>query len=71
MMTPTFPADDRFVRMREIRARTGLSRSTLYRRIEEGKFPAPRKDGRCAIWLESELVAYMAKIAGSADDSGH
>jgi predicted DNA-binding transcriptional regulator AlpA len=31
----------RFVRLPEVLSRTGLSRSTVYRRIQEGSFPAP------------------------------
>ncbi len=31
---------DRIVRMKTVLARTGLSRSTIYRKIAEGTFPA-------------------------------
>ena len=41
MLTP-----DRIVRMKTILARTGLSRSTIYRKIAEGTFPASVQDQR-------------------------
>ena len=34
------PAPDRIVRLKTVLARTGLSRSTIYRKIAEGTFPA-------------------------------
>ena len=34
---------DRIVRMKTVLARTGLSRSTIYRKIAEGTFPAQVK----------------------------
>jgi prophage regulatory protein len=34
------PDPDRIIRRRTVLARTGLSRSTLYRKIAEGTFPA-------------------------------
>lgn len=44
-----FPTDDqpgRFLRLREVQAMTGLSRSSLYRKIAIGSFPPPvRLDG--------------------------
>jgi prophage regulatory protein len=64
-MTPTFPADDRFVRLPEIKLRTGLSRTTIYRRIEEGGFPKPLKDGRVSVWRESAVLAYMGRVAAA------
>ena len=33
------PAPDRIVRLKTVLARTGLSRSTIYRKIAEGTFP--------------------------------
>lgn len=33
------PEPDRIVRMNTVLARTGLSRSTIYRKIAEGTFP--------------------------------
>jgi prophage regulatory protein len=34
------PDPDRIIRLRTVLTRTGLSRSTLYRKIAEGTFPS-------------------------------
>lgn len=39
-----------------------LSRPTIYRRIQEGKFPAQIKDGRCSLWREDDVRAYVAQL---------
>ncbi len=42
---------DRIIRMDTVRNRTGLSRSTIYRKIAEGTFPAQLKISiNCAGW---------------------
>jgi prophage regulatory protein len=37
------PAAEKIIRLKTVLARTGLSRSTLYRKIAEGTFPAQLK----------------------------
>lgn len=50
----------RFLRLTEIKNLTGLSRSTIYMRIAEQRFPKPIKLGERAIaWLESDINAWM------------
>ncbi len=50
-----------FVRLNEVRARTGLSRSTLYAYVREGLFPAPVAiSKRCVAWVEAELDRWIA-----------
>jgi prophage regulatory protein len=48
-------------------AATGWSRSSLYAKIDAGKFPAPVKldpDGRAVAWLEGDVLEYQqARIA--------
>jgi len=40
--------------------RTGLSRSTLYRKIRKGSFPQQVKiSARCSGWRESAIDAWM------------
>lgn len=65
----TIAADDRFIRLKEVRQRTGLSGSTLYRRIQEGTFPPGRSlGGRSRAWLSSEVQAWIdARIAAQPD----
>jgi prophage regulatory protein len=47
---------DRFLRLPEVLRRSGLTRSTLYRKIDEGTFPRQVTIGlRCIGWRESEL----------------
>ena len=49
------------VRLPEVKSRTGLSRSTIYRRMEAGRFPTTvEMDGNVAAWRRSELEAWLA-----------
>ena len=50
----------RFVRLREVMARTGLSRSTIHVWVAEGRFPKPVPLGRRSVgWIESELEDWL------------
>ena len=56
---------DRILRIRTVLARTGLSRSTLYRKISEGTFPrqvAISVHG--AGWRESAVNHWISDPAG-------
>ena len=49
------------LRRKQVEARTGLSRSTIYERIKEGTFPAPISLGARAVgWLESDIDLWLA-----------
>ena len=55
-----FGSPDRILRIRTVLERTGLSRSTLYRRVEQGSFPKQvRIAERCVGWRESAIEAWM------------
>lgn len=50
-----------FVRLSEVKARTGLSRSTLYAYVRDGRFPAPVAiSKRCVAWVEGEIDHWIA-----------
>lgn len=50
----------RFLRMSEVQARTGLSRSTIRRWVDRGLFPAPISLGERVVgWIEAEIEAWM------------
>ncbi len=51
---------------------TGLSRSTIYLRIQEGTFPRPINLGARAVgWLENEIEAWLAsRIENRDSDQG-
>lgn len=50
---------DCYLRRSEVERSTGLSRSTIYRRIKEGSFPAPfNLGGHCVRWRERDLVEW-------------
>jgi prophage regulatory protein len=49
------------LRRKQVQARTGLSRSTIYLRIAEGSFPKPVSLGDRAVgWLESEIESWLS-----------
>lgn len=52
----------RLIRFREVLALTGLSRSSMYRFIEENDFPAQvQLGGRAVAWVESEVQDWIRK----------
>ena len=51
---------DRLIKLPEVLRLTGLSRSTLYRKLKEGDFPRPVQLGKRAVaWRESEVIAWI------------
>lgn len=52
---------EKILRLRTVLARTGLSRSTLYRKIGEGTFPSQLKISvHGAGWYESAIERWIA-----------
>jgi prophage regulatory protein len=48
------------IRRKQVEARTGLARSTIYDRIKSGTFPAPISLGAKAVgWVESEIDHWL------------
>jgi len=48
------------LRRKQVEARTGLKKSTIYDRIKAGTFPAPISLGEKAVgWIESEIDAWL------------
>ena len=59
------------LRLPEVRQRTRLSRSELYRRICAGTFPRPIKLGeRVSAWAENEVTAWIAARIAERDAKG-
>lgn len=51
---------DRILRLNAVLDRTGLSRSTLYRKVDQGTFPAQvRIAARCVGWRESAILEWL------------
>lgn len=51
---------DRLLRLRDVKTKTGLGSSTIYRYIQAGTFPAPVKiGGFTARWRESQVEAWI------------
>jgi len=61
----------RILRLPEVQRRTGLSRSTIYVRLDQGRFPRPVSLGARAVgWIESEVDEWIReRIAESRGDS--
>jgi prophage regulatory protein len=56
-------------RLPQVRARCGLSRSEIYRRIAAGDFPRPIKLGeRASAWAEHEVTAWIAARIAARDN---
>ena len=62
--------DRTILRRKQVEARSGYSRSTVYLRMSEGLWPRPVRLGRRAVgWPAREVDAVnAARIAGKDDD---
>lgn len=57
-------------RLPTVMARTGLSRSEVYRRVAQGTFPAPVKIGqRSSAWAGKEVDAWIEECIASRSQS--
>ncbi|EJB8380639.1 AlpA family transcriptional regulator, partial [Vibrio cholerae] len=52
----------RFLKLKEVMEKTALSRSAIYRKMNDGEFPKSVSLGERAIaWVESEVDEWMEK----------
>jgi prophage regulatory protein len=57
----------RTMRLPEVLIKTGLSRTHVYRLIQNANFPAPHKlSERVSVWNEAEIDAWLAEKLGGA-----
>ena len=57
---------NRIIRLKTVLSRTGLSRSTIYRKIAEGTFPAQLKiSTKGTGWHESDINRWISVPSGS------
>lgn len=55
-------------RLPQVKARTGLGRSEIYRRIAAGNFPAPIKLGeRASAWSAAEVDSWITNRIAARD----
>lgn len=61
---------EKLLRLPEVKALTGYSRSTIYLRVSTGLFPRPFQLGaRAVAWSAGEIAAMnAARIRGASDD---
>ena len=60
MPLPSPKPDDRILRLPAVRARTGLSRSMIYRKMAESSFPPSIKlNARSIGWHESQVQRWI------------
>lgn len=49
------------LRLPEVKSRTGLSRSSIYLRVSEGRFPKPvGLGGRAVGWVEQDISEWIS-----------
>ena len=61
----------RFLRLPEVQERTGLSRSTIYVRLAEGRFPRPVSLGARAVgWVEAEVDGWIRERIAESRPAG-
>lgn len=61
-MTQVLKQAHTILRRKQVEARTGLARSTIYKKISEGDFPRPIRLGCKSVgWLEADVDAWLAQ----------
>ncbi|CUH64651.1 putative transcriptional regulator [Thalassovita autumnalis] len=60
----------KFLRLPEVKSRTGFSRSSIYLFVQNGTFPRPvRIGGRAVAWLETEIDAWIEERLAERGES--
>jgi prophage regulatory protein len=62
------PEPEKILRIRTVLTRTGLSRSTIYRKMKDGTFPSQiRISEHCSGWRESEINSWIGALVHYRD----
>lgn len=61
------PARKRLIRLPELLARTGLSRTVIYELIKAKSFPRPIKVGSASLWVDSDVSAWIERLQMARD----
>lgn len=62
----------KFMRLNDVKDATGLARSTIYKYVKQGIFPAPVSlGGRAVAWVEGEVAAWIAARIRDRDQQFH
>lgn len=65
--SPHSPPDDfRLIDLDQCIAMAGISASTFYRLVKDGRMPAPVKIGRANRWVEGDVIAAYKRLAEGA-----
>ena len=52
------------LKLSDVKEKTQLSKSTIYKWIDAGKFPAPKKLGdRCVRWASTDIDEWIMSLA--------
>ena len=75
LVVPSFPPTPalerkKFLRLSQVRETTGLSRTTIYRKIAAREFPRPIHLGsRAVAWVEADVIQWMKECEQLSRDS--
>lgn len=58
--TDTHMIEDRLLTFAQAQTLVGISRSQIYVLLDQGRFPAPTKIGRCNYFSDRELRSWIA-----------
>lgn len=63
----------KFIRLPEVKNKTGLSRSSIYLRMSNGEFPLSISLGGCRAigWLESDIEQWLEDCIAASKAANH
>ena len=63
--------DDRLMRRRQVEEVTGMSRSSIYRLMQNGDFPRPVRVGRAAVrWRARDIATWLESLHMAGYETG-
>ncbi len=70
MMSAANVATGRYLRLPDVKAETGLGKTSIYQLIREGEFPKPVKiSNRAVAWREGAIEAWKADRQAQSDQN--
>ena len=63
--------EDRLLRRRRVEEVTGMSRSSIYRLMQNGEFPRPVRVGPAAVrWRASDIAIWLESLSVAGNEIG-